>query len=685
MSGKQILVQPVHLLVVLLEFFTVAALLVRMCEYLGNRDDLKWVLTEGRARSLRLEMIIIDFGGHCLRNLCRKCWKDHDHTEWSNERSGAKYFNLYADSRDRNGWPCDVKQTILSGDLEKWDITALAHLITRVAKKCNTTPPYIKAVESLRDARNKLMHRHMTEISEVEFQRVVNELKQVLSEINRFLEESEEQVEDTILDIITAQNERVREAGLARDRKLQQWYHEARTIIENHRIKLASQRSSEISCLEESMRRRNSKSAIPMLELEKFDPVQSARNEEEFCSFCAQPLPYLQQEVVRPRIPNSVIVNLQSQVACEVSKIASSMDRSETDSLVSGESTRDGDSSDTDEMEGEPEEAVLVYSSLPSSESCSSMQVMEAYIMKQLHQDFSSILRESRDFRDCEDELAKLMKEFHIKDSSQYGGSSSDLKTDFRVEILTAIMETDTVSNEQKLQFWRLTARLAELEIDFLQKSIYVAKNGLFTNDGAVETTSHVTFLHMQKFSAWLLSLILRKYPQIRSSLAAQGISLVVFERSTFGAISMGASLAAPLSSLQLSLRLLRRIQLLSTATANMELRYKYICSNMTELIHKHEETLQALVLEMDRMQVRSDMIQNRFCEVSEGGEVPSQTGTTLTKVSLAYLTVAEQRSMKNLDDLQDSANFYQAEIMAGEIAPRRYANLGPYHTFQRL
>ena len=128
--------------------------------------------------------------------------------------------------------------------------------------------------------------------------------------------------------------------------------------------------------------------------------------------------------------------------------------------------------------------------------------------MKQLHQDFSSILRESRDFRDCEDELAKLMKEFHIKDSSQYGGSSSDLKTDFRVEILTAIMETGTVSNEQKLQFWRLTARLAELEIDFLQKSIYVAKNGLFTNDGAVETTSHVTFLHMQKFSAWLLSLI---------------------------------------------------------------------------------------------------------------------------------------------------------------------------------
>ena len=505
-------------------------------------------LTEGRLDRMRLEMLVIDFGTSCLRRVCQRCWKEHHGSEWDKLTSGRVFINSLSKRAEGSIYP-DLKTIILNGEIEKWDITALSQLISCLAIKeqklsaseRTMVSQISRSVENLNKARNRLMHQSKSELPKPLFESMWQQVRGLLIQILNQLGGSESEVDSVCKEILNARNEDVDALHLKREQQMQKQLDQA--ILVNRNL-----HDTWVSAADE--RRKSCEYTILKATTQEEEESAVKRTAADVKRFY-------------PRITENAVYNikLQQATAQQISKSVITPEHSELSEGSTRECSSSDDSQDEDDSE---EEIVAVSSSRPSSESSASMQLLETFVMKKLSENFQSMFRDSRSYIKSEEAMSKLVNEF-VAEGLLTLESSGQNKIP-SMQILGQLVEAGWVGPEQKLRFWRITAKLAEDELGFMENVNKLAQDGLFLVDLAIQTLSHVTFLSMSKFAAEILSAVLRRFPDTRNALQSLGINLVVFGSEKLGILSMGPSVTVPTSCLQQMISLSDHCQKLTTS-----------------------------------------------------------------------------------------------------------------------
>ena len=91
-------------------------------------------------------------------------------------------------------------------------------------------------------------------------------------------------------------------------------------------------------------------------------------------------------------------------------------------------------------------------------------------------------------------------------------------------------MVENDIPSERHHSVWMTCMRWVKSETQFMENfDKLAARKGFFSVDKAIPTRSHVAFLRMTMFAAWVLFQLLHRFPNIRDALHAIGINFVLF------------------------------------------------------------------------------------------------------------------------------------------------------------
>jgi hypothetical protein len=210
------------------------------------------------------------------------------------------------------------------------------------------------------------------------------------------------------------------------------------------------------------------------------------------------------------------------------SSAACSSDAEISDSSTLGIVSLDSTQSDIDT---ERDQRVAVYVKCPVSACSSCMQLLEAYLLAYLSEECGTLFQQVKDCIDSNELLAEVIREIctdQIFPDASVPVTDSALMQSPTVRILSIMVER-VIPSDKCRSLWMTCMRRVRSEIQFMENVGNLAKKGFFSVDRAIATRSHVAFLRMSKFAAWIMSQLLRNSHGLKVALLEIGIKFVQF------------------------------------------------------------------------------------------------------------------------------------------------------------
>ena len=190
-------------------------------------------------------------------------------------------------------------------------------------------------------------------------------------------------------------------------------------------------------------------------------------------------------------------------------------------------------------------ERIAVHINRPISTCSSCMQLLEAYIAGYLSEDCATLFCQAKDCIESNAQLVQLIRDICADQEVPSTSLQSEhgLAESPTVKILTIMLQKGIppeTPTKKRQDVFRTCMSRVRCEIHFMDNVEKLARSGFFSVERAITANSHVAFLCMNKFAAWVFSKLLQRFPCMQQALVNAGINFVHFGLSEHGKYFLG-------------------------------------------------------------------------------------------------------------------------------------------------